>query len=63
MKTGDFCPRCQVGEIERIARHPWMRRIPKSKYYLCLHCRERYLAIGGWPIRLPWAKKARHQAD
>jgi hypothetical protein len=42
------CPRCHGKNIRRIERKPWMRHLPKSKYYKCRKCQTGVLVIYDW---------------
>ena len=55
--SGDICPHCQKGKLHRLQRKPWMRHLPKTKYYKCEECHAKFLTIYGWAVKLP--KKTR----
>jgi DNA-directed RNA polymerase subunit M/transcription elongation factor TFIIS len=52
LRTGNTCPHCQQGQVYRVKRQDWMRRLPQSKYYNCSKCRARFLVICWLTIRL-----------
>jgi hypothetical protein len=52
---GKACPKCKDSDRHRITRSTWMRLIPGTKYYQCVHCRSKYLFIReafsiSWPF-------------
>jgi DNA-directed RNA polymerase subunit M/transcription elongation factor TFIIS len=52
LRTGDPCPQCRQGQVYRVKRRDWMRRLPRSKYYKCRKCKARFLAMYWFTIRL-----------
>ena len=48
------CPKCDK-PLTRIARKPWMRHIPGSKFYKCRGCHHAYLMIfNRWLLKWTW---------
>ncbi len=39
------CPACHQKKFERIRRELWMRLLPRTRLYLCLHCDARFLTF------------------
>ncbi len=52
IKTGDPCPQCGWGQVHRVKRRDWMRRLPQSKHYKCSKCQARFLSVYWLTIRL-----------
>lgn len=55
--SGDTCPQCKKGKLHRLQRKPWMRNLPKTKYYKCEECNAKFLTIYGWAIKLPKTRR------
>jgi hypothetical protein len=63
LHSGDSCPQCKEGEVHRVSRRDWMRRLHSSKHYKCNECRARFLTVRKWTIRLPKAKEGFRDED
>lgn len=42
---GCKCPYCKSTQNFRHHRHPWMRRVPGSRFYECQYCNGKYLSV------------------
>ena len=48
------CPRCGRGFPTHLRRKLWMRLLPACRYYKCIWCSMKFLAVYKWTIR--WGK-------